>query len=370
MIKHRSPLIVLIALLALTGCWDARDVEQRSLVMGVAFDLAEDNDDHIMTIEIPVITSYASENGGGEGDKTITLSTTGDNVAHMTINFESRVWRELSFGHTQVLIIGEDLARKGIQPFLDFFDRNPRIDRRMKLIIAQEEARSIFNSDNPREPIVSLYLNQVLERTPTTRVITRNFQDSLRKLEHNGDTILPRVRSEDIEVTVAGSALIKDYKLQAWLGENETRAAGFLYNTISDGGIYANVDNVIYTLVLRTAKTRIKPRLDGDQLSFDISIKGDGDIFEVFNPTIEGSIDIPIQKVEAKVNQIITDEIKHLINMIQEYEADPFQFGQLVYQKYPKYWREYGTNWKREVFPQVDFEIETQFTIRRQGIIN
>ena len=138
MIHKRFRLVILTLTLALlmTGCWDAKDVDQRSFVMGIAFDLAETEDRYVMTIELPVLSGFASQSSG-EGPKSVMFSTVGTSVAQMATHFESRTWRELFYGHTQAIIISEDAARKSIRPFLDFFDRNPRIDRRLTLFISQ-----------------------------------------------------------------------------------------------------------------------------------------------------------------------------------------------------------------------------------------
>ena len=125
-----SLVLVMISLFA-AGCWDAKDVNQRSFVMGVAFDLSDTDEKIMMTIEIPILTSFASQSQSPQDAKSLLASTTGTSVAQMAARFETRTWRELFFGHTQCIIVSEDLARESILPIIDFFDRNPRIDRRL-----------------------------------------------------------------------------------------------------------------------------------------------------------------------------------------------------------------------------------------------
>lgn len=368
----RQFVFITICLLLLSGCWDAKDIDQRSFVMGVAFDLAEgDEEEHVMTIEIPLLENFASNQGGSQQEETtLILSTTGKTVAQMSGNFEPRTWREIFYGHTQVIIIGEEVARNGIAEFIDYFDRNPRIDRRLKLFIAQGEAREVFNAKNPLEPTVSNYLNQLLEvATRTSTVIKQNFQDSLRNLEHNGDTILPRVRGTDKEVEIAGGAVIKDYKFIAWLGENETRAAAFLYDNITGGSITVNIDEVFYTYAIRSSSTKIKAKLEGEQLTFFITVESSGDIIEIFQKQLKTPVDTPIEKVQAKLNADMKDEILHLLHKLQDLKADPIGFSKYVFRHFPKYWKEHRDEWKDVIFPQVKFEVQTKFTIQSTGIL-
>lgn len=371
MIHKRFRLVILTLTLALlmTGCWDAKDVDQRSFVMGIAFDLAETEDRYVMTIELPVLSGFASQSSG-EGPKSVMFSTVGTSVAQMATHFESRTWRELFYGHTQAIIISEDAARKSIRPFLDFFDRNPRIDRRLTLFISQGEAQEIFKTKDPREDLVSVYLNQMLETlTNTARVVKMNFQDSLRNLESNGDTILPRVRSSGTEAVIAGGALIKDYKLIAWLGENETRAAAFLYNNVSGGLIVVNVDDNLYAYAMRSASSETKAKLKDNQLIFEIEVKSEGDIIEVYYEEAQGPSAFDIAKIEDKLNQLIANEILHLVTKLQDLKTDPIGFDRLVFRSYPKFWKEHAKDWKDKIFPQAKFEIKTTFRVRRTGIV-
>lgn len=371
MIHKRFRLVILTLTLALlmTGCWDAKDVDQRSFVMGIAFDLAETEDRYVMTIELPVLSGFASQSSG-EGPKSVMFSTVGTSVAQMATHFESRTWRELFFGHTQAIIISGDAARKSIRPFLDFFDRNPRIDRRLTLFISQGEAQEIFKTKDPREDLVSVYLNQMLNTlTNTARVVKMNFQDSLRNLESNGDTILPRVRSSGTEAVIAGGALIKDYKLIAWLGENETRAAAFLYNKVSGGLIVVNVDDNLYAYAMRSASSETKAKLKDNQLIFEIEVKSEGDIIEVYYEEAQGPSAFDIAKIEDKLNQLIANEILHLVTKLQDLKTDPIGFDRLVFRSYPKFWKEHAKDWKDKIFPQAKFEIKTTFRVRRTGIV-
>lgn len=371
MIHKRFRLVILTLTLALlmTGCWDAKDVDQRSFVMGIAFDLAETEDRYVMTIELPVLSGFASQSSG-EGPKSVMFSTVGTSVAQMATHFESRTWRELFFGHTQAIIISEDAARKSIRPFLDFFDRNPRIDRRLTLFISQGEAQEIFKTKDPREDLVSVYLNQMLNTlTNTARVVKMNFQDSLRNLESNGDTILPRVRSSGTEAVIAGGALIKDYKLIAWLGENETRAAAFLYNNVSGGLIVVNVDDNLYAYAMRSTSSETKAKLKDNQLIFEIEVKSEGDIIEVYYEEAQGPSAFDIAKIEDKLNQLIANEILHLVTKLQDLKTDPIGFDRLVFRSYPKFWKEHAKDWKDKIFPQAKFEIKTTFRVHRTGIV-
>ncbi len=368
-------LTLILVIFSLTGCWDSTDIDQRSIVMGVGLDTEMFSDDLVMTIEVPVLTSFVTgsdESGSSENTKVI-LSTSGTGIAKMANQLENRVWREIFFGHTKVIIIGEDLARQGIGPLIDFFDRNPKLERRLKLVIADGRAQDIFETESFREPLASVYLSQMLEvSTANTRLVIQNFQDTLRHLEHNGDAIVPRVRGEKEELTAAGGALIKDYKFIAWLGENETQAISFLYNNVKGGIVSAQVEHALYTYTIRNSRTKISPHLDPttEKLSFLIEVEAEGDLVEVFCPQAQKTVVKALDEIEIKLNKIIGDEIRHTLKKLQDLQVDPIGFSILTKRKYPKFWQEHKLHWKETILPQIEFEVKTDFTIRHTGILS
>lgn len=355
-------------LLMLIGCWDSADIDQRSLVLGVAIDPTE-NHQVQMSIELPILgTSLGgSETSSSEGSRV--LSTTGTTVAEMATLLENRLWRAIFFGHTKVVVINEEVARDGIWPYIDFFDRNPNTSRRIKFIIANGEAADVFAIDNPLEPLASLYLSQLIEMPgPNAAAITLNFQDMARLLELTGDAALPRVRATDTELVVGGAALIKDYKFIAWLGENEARATQMLYNAVRSERITVSIDERIYVYTVRQIDTKIKARLVDGKIEFDIALSSDGHLMEVFSQTPKHTVTTPLGEIEQELNNLICTQIEHTIDKFQSYECDPIGFAIYVKRYYPKIWHEQSDDWGH-YFSTTKFNISSDFKIRQSGVI-
>lgn len=96
--RFRLLIIILLAVIS-AGCWDSKDIDKRSFVMGVAFDLEKTGQDLVMTLELPVLKSFETGTDGGSSNTKKTkavISTTGTSIAKMAAGFEARLWRELS----------------------------------------------------------------------------------------------------------------------------------------------------------------------------------------------------------------------------------------------------------------------------------
>lgn len=360
---------VLLFGLLLSGCWDLNDIDERSFVLGVAFDKEQMGEKYVMSIEIPVLANLGAEKGVS-ADQSLVLSTTGTAVAQMIKSLELRNWRPLFFGHTKIIVFGEEVAREGIWSFLNFFERNPHTDLRLKVFIADGEARDVLQTSNPREPLASIYLNRLTElESLTARTITQNFQDSLIRLHDTGNTILPRVRSTETEFVIGGGALIKDWKLIAWLGENEAFAAQFLFDEVTRSNISVKLDEYIYSVFVSSSSTKIKPVLISEQLAFKIDIKIECNVNEVFSLTRMDTDYVPLKEIENKVTEFVTDLINHLLEKLQSLKVDPFAFSQLTFRYYPEIWTKHKNHWDEEFFPQIQFLVNCETQVRQTGIL-
>lgn len=370
--------LLIVFLLILTGCWDMKDIEQRSIVLGVGIDSApEAPEKYRMTVELPIIGGTGASAAGGEGGggesggngASVVTSTLGNNVGDLFTQFEKRFWRRMFTGHIKVLVLGEDLAKEGIHDFIDYFHRDPIIDRRFQLVIAQGDARSVFDTTNPREPIAAVYLNLLLElQSQSARAITQNFQQSLIRLDQTGSTILPRVRGNEEELVVGGAAVIKQHRFVGWLDEQETRAVQFLYDSVRGGRLTVNTPDGTFTYTINTARTSLKPRLTGDQMTMEIAVETEGNIVEYVE---HGKAREHITVVEKALNQQLTSEITQTLNKLQkEFRADAIGFLERIKRHEHQYWLENHENWESGAFQDLAFDIQVEMNVRRTGVLH
>ena len=105
---------------SLTGCWDKREVEERSYVVAIGLDLPKGFDiEKEQAVEVTFQFSNpklnikgASPTEGSERKDIVTLTSPDLVTARNMAN--SFVTREISFSHNKVLIISEELAKTKI----------------------------------------------------------------------------------------------------------------------------------------------------------------------------------------------------------------------------------------------------------------
>ena len=123
-------------------------------------------------------------------------------------------------------------------------------------------------------------------------------------------------------------------------------------------------------IVNTTSGIRLEPEQAGYSASkaaldkITIDIKSEGFINENacnidFNNTKE------VKKIEKKAENMINEYTNLAIAKAKKYKTDIFGFGNQIYHKYPKYYKEIN-DWN-EIFPKLDIKINVDYKIKNIG---
>ncbi|MGI6036037.1 MAG: Ger(x)C family spore germination protein [Limnochordia bacterium] len=384
-------LLVILSLVLLSGCWDLRDIERRANITAVGIDLLpkapredltgkdpleeEHQPKYRMTMEIPVLRELGgTEQSGGQsqGKPAWVLSSTGTSPGQITALLDLRLWREPYFGQARVLVIGEEAARQSLKDPLDFFHRHREVSRRMKLVIAKGDAEQVIKVSPEIENLLGIYLDNLIELvTLSGRIQRKNLGEAARDLFSNGNALLPRARPEKTEVTVGGSAVIKNWQLVGWLGELETMGSLFASDRIRGGLLVvgnpeANTGEIAF--IIRSSNTRIKVVPAGDRICFQFHIFTEGDVVEQLGGKLLGEPPL-IKSIEELVQQEIVDVTLGAMGKLQrEFRVDPLGLGDRVWKQQPRIWEQVKANWDEYHFPRAKVQVQSQVRIRRIGV--
>ena len=331
---------------------------------------------YAMTIETPIIKAFAGgggDGGGGSGGgpKKLVLSATGDTFWDIERSLSIRIGRQDFYGHLKVLIISEEVAREGILPVMDFFTRRREIQQNIKLAIANGEARKVLEVEPPEEDFAAFYLDLMLQSLYRTAVkINTNMLEIRRDLaDSGGNAVLPRVRaSSPTEIVAAGAAVVKDWKFVGWLSEVETSGYNSVRGNITGGSI-----NIVdpkdpggfLTVLLRGAQVKRSVELVEGKPIFTIEGTSEWDIVEQGTGTMLWDRDY-LEQVEHRIEMEFQRRCIHIVDKMQrEFKVDVFGFGNMLAQKYPDYWKTVKNQWDEQHFPEAEVNVKITADIRR-----
>lgn len=350
----------------LSGCWNYREIEQFSIVSGLAIDKSENK--YILTAEI-------IESTGGRDSKTSTklISSEGLTVFDAIRNMIRYPGKKLYFSHTKVVIISSETAKEGMIPVLDLINRDIEPRYTMKILISKNvEAKKILEAGSTSE-IFSYTLDDMLDAQKNLSLAPKvEVWEFINDLCKSGvSAALPTVTLDIVNnkatPKVEGSAVFKGDKLIGYLNGKETKAFLFIKNEIKGGLLIkkVNIENNSANISLEIFgnKTKTKPKFENGKFFIDISTDTDVSIGEV-SGDIDFSKEEEREKIKSYFEEDLENQIKDLIKKVQtEYDSDIFGFGSIIKIKMPSLWKEIEPKWD-EVFKTVDVNVKSNINIK------
>jgi spore germination protein KC len=375
----RMLLISGMTMILLTGCWNRVEINDIAIVTAIGLDLVED-DKLRLTLQVAVPSKLVTGGtGGSSGKSTIVISETGATVSEAYRNIQGKLSRRIFFSQSRVLLIGEDLAKKGVFHIVDFHTRyaEPRINS--FIMFTKGKASKIINSMPKFESVSAEEMRELAKMG--LKVYVRDFLNML--LTEGIEPFASQFTLKPLEVStknksgetqaVSGIAVFKGDKLVGWMDEVETRGLLWIRNEIKTGVITIKIPeekgggNISMEII--RGETNIVPILKQGELKLDVDVVTELSVIEN-----DSKVNLHETKVIEEIQTNAEEEISKRIEMIiekakKEYKSDIFGFGQSVYKKYPKEWNtHYKKNWENE-FAQTKVTIHSKALVRRIGLI-
>lgn len=372
-------ILLIIVSLASTGCWNRRELTTMAIVLAVGIDMAED--DRIqLTVQIVKADEFRREGGSGK-EKFLVMTSTGYTIFDAVRNFIMESGRKLFWSHIKVIVIGEGLARDGVAPVLDFFDRDHEPRRESWLLIAKgATAKEIIEAEHKIEGIPALAVKQLVEGYRGTGIITAmNLHHFLTAMNTPGIEpavtaihLLKRLHDDENKdgFIAEGAAVFKKDRLAGWLDRTETRGVNWINGRVVSGilAVQSPVDHSkrVSVEIVRSDST-ITPEYKNGRLSVTVEIRMEGTLGEQLSGSAM-AIPEQVEELQKHVNDQILKEAGSALAAAQDkYKTDVFGFGREVSRRIPKLWKELDGRWEDE-FSQLHVIVRVESKIRATGL--
>lgn len=391
-IKHALSILGCVVMLA--GCWDRIELNDVSIVTGLAVDEGE-NSKYRLTIEIVNAAQFSKNQMGGQATPALTYSLEGNSISELLHKMNIGMTRRLIFSHTRVLYISEKIAKEGILEFIDFLDRSGQFRNDFNIMVTKgEKAEAFTKVTYPTQKVPSLKVHRQTQsfneewggdpgvrltdfisaltskgRNPVTATLVLTGDPKKgESSENNMKTSL------DALVEMDGMAVFREDRLIGYLSVDETRnyywtqklkttsmsipcsdeekkPEGERYIAVSVSGTH-NKLNVDYANGKPVLKVKIngETKIEATQCMNDLTKIRTYDDFE------------------EKINRYVANDIQETIKKVQtEFGVDIFGFGDAFNRQHHKEYKKVEDNWD-DVFAQADVEVDINLHLRRSGI--
>jgi len=374
-------LIFILLLFGICGCWNYKELDDYSIITGVAID--KNDDDY----EVSVLISNASKSSGESPDSSqsqgVVFSGKGDSIFKALKDIALISPKELYLDHFSILVISEEIASEGIYNVVDFFLRYPNARKDFSVALAKDcKAKDTLKIITPLTDFPSQSISDNLQFSSKLQgaISNINYNELMYDLIAPGKEVVinsikivgdeeegsKKENTESSEpktyLKLGNLGIFKDDKFIKWTTEEESFGINIINNKMSEMYIKIKLDDgyVVVSPVNFSSEIEVKIKKDKPQIS--IATKGNAKVMEV-NGYINLEDDSIIEEIRKKSNKKIKDYIKKGLKIAFENETDIFGFGLKLYKSNPDYYNEVKDTWN-ENLKDLDINIKSDLIIK------
>ncbi|MDQ0061974.1 Ger(x)C family spore germination protein [Paenibacillus harenae] len=385
---------VICMLLLLSGCWDLRYLDKLGVVYAVGIDPDPSGKQELqLTVQVVLPQNVASESKGSGGGPTVTTFTeTGDTVFEAIRKMSTKTSRRLFFSHTQMLIISEAMARRGVYPLVDLIERNPDIRTDMQIALTRgTSARKLLQTTTQMESIPVNQLREMIE--VNEEAYATNYatyvKDITRLAGKGGEQgVIPSLRIEgdksagnkadnitsipaEAVPSLASMGVLKDGKLVGFLTSKQSRGLAWLKDKVKNTVVkVACPESEGYlTVEVQNAKRLYKVKQSGDgKPIIEAELLLTGGIQEIMCPGVKVMEESVLEQIGELASQTVKSEAEEAIRVLQkDIRSDALGWGKEIYMHKPSLWKRVEAEWDTE-FSSVQSNIRCKTKISSSGI--
>ena len=343
-------ILIIVLAFILTGCWNYRELNEYAIATGLAIDYTDD------LYEVSLLFANGKKNENDENQITVS-SDKGNTIYEAINNISLSTPKEIYISHLSVIIISEEIARKGITPVLDYLLREPQSHENFYIIIAKDskakETLSVIapQSDFPSQNITSsIKMNKELQG----RITNASFNEFVSKILKTGinpisNSIIiigdenkgtKKLEQENTKVSAYTKldqiGIFKNDKLIDWATTSEGIGINMLLGDIKS--LYIEIPCINNNTIIKIDNYGIKNKVSKNKI--DVNINSEGIINEIGCNLNLNDINV-IKEIEKETTTKMNDYIESAINKSKKLNTDIFGYGNMIYKKYPNYYNKY-----------------------------
>lgn len=361
-------------LFLIPGCWDRAEINETAIAVALGVDTAS-NDQILFTVQLLA----AEQEGAGEKQPSfVTVSAFGSTLTTAAGNIMLKNPRSILWQHSAVMVLGEDLAEKGLSGLADELARNRNIRQTDALFVARKAtAAEVLSIPTPVDKIPGTALESMIRiqdvaagiysQTLLHEFISRTAAPGIEPAVP-GIAVVEREHGKKY-LELSGTAVFRQGKLLGWLNETESRGYRWLRPKMVLGGtITVKCPACGQPVLIQNVRSQsqLKPELRAGHVVMHIKVRGEGFFYEqrCLHQLVTPEM-MPI--LNQHVEGVIKNQITSAVVKAQALNSDIFGFGAAVRRKYPDQWAALEPRWD-EIFPAIKLEFDVDAHIRRTNL--
>lgn len=383
--------VPLLLVFLLSGCWDNIELNDISIVTGIAVEKGE-NSKYKLTVSV-INSSELSKNSAMGNTASTTYRLEGNSISELSKKMNIGLSRRLIYSHTRVLVIDKEVAEEGIMGFLDYLERSGEFRNDFNILIADDaKASDVLRMTFPiqRDPTLKIHaqLDALLEdwggdpnirltdfimamtskgNNPVTSVVTITGKaEKGKSVENNTKNQL------DALVTVKGLAIFKLDQLIGILPVEDTR--NYLWtqdlkktNVTVACGKDEKGTKLYNDIQVLSSSSNLSATYNKGKVNLKVNVSGEAKLIGTHCADELASTET-YKKYQNQLNKYIETSIRGTIETIQkDYKVDVFGFGEYLNRKQHKVFEKIAHDWDQH-FAEATITVNSNVFVRRTGV--
>ena len=326
--------LILIPLLALSGCTDYVEIEQHLIVSAIGVD--GQNGQFVVTAEIVNNTEGALDSV----PVTQVLESKGATLEEALSKMLTASSKRLFFSHCSVIILGGGLSREQVADVGDFIIYQKEVTLSIQLVSAKE-AGQLIRAKGTVYPIVGYEIAAVLKNSREQLGYNdyAPFYQIYNQSQGAGQAFaipyLDVIPGEENDTfALGGMAIYQNNRVLTRLTGQQSQFFLMLTNRLQGGELTLTADGKPMQGKIKRTSASVTPSVRDGVLTIDwhLNISMQDSLYDSVEP--------------AKMERAIAGQCQEIVNLAQQVlETDIFHLGDRLYQERPKLFSKFQSSW-------------------------
>ncbi|KGE18431.1 Ger(x)C family spore germination protein [Paenibacillus wynnii] len=382
-------IMTIILCLLQCGCWDWVEVNQSSMLTGMAIESGKDG---LIKLTMEVLNPAEAQRvqSGTGGPSTLLYTMKGKSISEASSRMNEIVERTIIYSHIHMVVVDESIARKGLGQIIDVLQRSRFVREDVLLLIAKDSpASDVLKTMYPSGMYASWKLRMQVNHfyrtwggTPkstlfdyTESILREGREPILGAISVQGDAKVSessdstKSSSPKAIVRCVGSAVFREDKLIGFLSVSDTRLLNLVRDEIKGTSFAVPIDSDedIATIRMNQIHTDMDVSLKDGRPNIKLSIVGEGHVSSI-DTGLPLDTAAGYRELEHMESNFLNDQVTATIGRVQrEFGVDIFGFGEHLNRHNYRQFESAKKDWN-DHFVEAKVGVSSKVTISRSDL--
>jgi spore germination protein KC len=356
--------LVLCTVLFSTGCWDARDINEKSLITLVMTD--RQNNKFEFYVEVPNLAPGQQMQDGAEQGGYNIISSSGDTYAQARRELDAQMDKPTFLGTVRALILTKELAQYSVEEY--FYRMQTMLDyrRALEVITTQSTPQEVISAHSENSISLGYEIDDTISTLKSAgKLVTYTVSDVLNFLYARQSFVLVNMDAVNGRMTYTGYTVIKDGRYAGFVPLEEAQGLVWLLGSNIQRNYPVNMETYLATLEVKCNSREIKSQYIDGQVIFSINMSFNSRLLYMDqNISFDNR---QAEMVKIRLQQLLTDDIAKAIDQSRSFDSDYLEFYDNFRISYPNIIKQ--LDWS-SVYQNAVFNISSTTTLDPGGMMD